>query len=196
MYDSDKILTTEKLKKLIIWNKHFGDLAKDTTGNSRSAAKWRKLLSGDEDYFPECDDYIKWSEITKALNYTPYNKAPEVDGGNFTHTYDNQATRQDRGLETGRHGPQLQTDSQRTSSGVDVPGLPNQIPGLLFADDAVVLSDSAENLQTSLDTISTFSGSWEMAVDVSKCAIMAINCDDAVEMTLQWQTTRTTDNYT
>ncbi|OMJ18144.1 Transposon TX1 protein [Smittium culicis] len=37
---------------------------------------------------------------------------------------------------------------------VDVPGLPNRIPGLLFADDAVVLADSAENLQTSLDAIS------------------------------------------
>ncbi|OMJ28731.1 LINE-1 reverse transcriptase-like protein, partial [Smittium culicis] len=57
-----------------------GDLAKDTTGNSRSASKWRELLSGDQDYFPECDDPIKWSEITKALNYTPNNKAPGVDG--------------------------------------------------------------------------------------------------------------------
>ncbi|OMJ12678.1 hypothetical protein AYI69_g9314, partial [Smittium culicis] len=35
-----------------------------------------------------------------------------------------------------------------------------------------------------------------MAVNASECAIMAINCDDAVEMTLQRQTIRTTDNYT
>ncbi|OMJ28516.1 hypothetical protein AYI69_g2007, partial [Smittium culicis] len=46
--------------------------------------------------------------------------------------------------------------------GVDVPGLPNRIPGLLFADDAVVLVDSAENLQISLDKISTWSDTWEM----------------------------------
>ncbi|OMJ09265.1 RNA-directed DNA polymerase from mobile element jockey, partial [Smittium culicis] len=72
----------------------------------------------------------------------------------------------------------------------------NRIPGLLFADDAVVLTDSAENLQTSLDAISAWSDAWEMAVNASKCAIMAINCDDAVEMTLQRQTIRTTDNYT
>ncbi|OMJ10744.1 hypothetical protein AYI70_g10143 [Smittium culicis] len=35
-----------------------------------------------------------------------------------------------------------------------------------------------------------------MAVNASKCAIMAINCDDAVEMTLQRQTIRSADNYT
>ncbi|OMJ16160.1 RNA-directed DNA polymerase from mobile element jockey, partial [Smittium culicis] len=79
---------------------------------------------------------------------------------------------------------------------VDVPGIPNHIPGLLFADDAVVLANSAENLQTSLDAISAWSDAWEMAVNAFKCAIMAINCDDAAEMTLQRQTIRTADNYT
>ncbi|OMJ09816.1 hypothetical protein AYI70_g10711, partial [Smittium culicis] len=69
----------ESFKTILIWNKHFGDLAKDTTGNSRSAAKWRELLSGDEDYFPECDESIKWPEITKALNDTPNNKASGVE---------------------------------------------------------------------------------------------------------------------
>ncbi|OMJ28273.1 hypothetical protein AYI69_g2258 [Smittium culicis] len=38
--------------------------------------------------------------------------------------------------------------------GVDVPDLTNRIPGLLFAEDAVVLEDSAEILKTSLDAIS------------------------------------------
>ncbi|OMJ09405.1 Retrovirus-related Pol polyprotein from type-1 retrotransposable element R2 [Smittium culicis] len=54
--------------------------------------------------------------------------------------------------------------------GVDVPGLPNRIPGLLFADDAVVLADSPENLQISLDKISTWSDTWEMKVNAAKCA--------------------------
>ncbi|OMJ13207.1 hypothetical protein AYI70_g8653 [Smittium culicis] len=44
--------------------------------------------------------------------------------------------------------------------GVDVSELPNRIPGLLFAEDAVVLADSAENLQTSLDAISAWSDAW------------------------------------
>ncbi|OMJ08094.1 Retrovirus-related Pol polyprotein from type-1 retrotransposable element R2, partial [Smittium culicis] len=81
-------------------------------------------------------------------------------------------------------------------SGVEVPGLPNRIPGLLFADDAVMLADSAENLQTSLDAITVWSYTWEMAVNASKCAIMAINCDDPAELTLQRQTISTTDQYT
>ncbi|OMJ14888.1 hypothetical protein AYI69_g8399, partial [Smittium culicis] len=89
-----------------------------------------------------------------------------------------------------------QNTTVECAKGVGVPGLPNRIPGLLFADDAVVLAESAENLQTSLNTISAWSDAWEMAVNASKCAIMAINCDDAVEMTLQRQTIRTTDNYT
>ncbi|OMJ20863.1 LINE-1 retrotransposable element ORF2 protein [Smittium culicis] len=54
--------------------------------------------------------------------------------------------------------------------GVDVPGLPNRIPGLLFADDAVDLADSAESLQTSLGKISTWSDMWEMKENASKCA--------------------------
>ncbi|OMJ13897.1 Transposon TX1 uncharacterized, partial [Smittium culicis] len=249
----------------VIRNKNFCDLAKDASGNFRSAAKWRELLSDDADYFPECDDSVKWSEITKVLNEASNYKAPGVDEGNFTHIYDNKATSQDRGI---------QTDSQRTSRkaydrvphmamihklrsisiggkllnvingmyydpkiavrigedisepsdhrygvlqgcpdspilfdlyindifsrvlGVDVPGLPNRIPGLLFADDAVVLVDSAENLQTSSDTISAWSDACEVAVNASKCTIMTINCDDAVEMTLKRQTIRTIDNYT
>ncbi|OMJ26268.1 RNA-directed DNA polymerase from mobile element jockey [Smittium culicis] len=79
---------------------------------------------------------------------------------------------------------------------VEILGIHDRIPGLLFSDDTVVLADSAESLQTSLDAISAWSDAWERAVNASKCAIMAINCDDAVEMTLQRQTTRTADNYT
>ncbi|OMJ11110.1 RNA-directed DNA polymerase from mobile element jockey, partial [Smittium culicis] len=80
--------------------------------------------------------------------------------------------------------------------GVEVPGVPSRIPGLLFADDAVVLADSAENLQTSLDAITVWSDTWEMAVNASKCAIMAVNCDDPAVLTLQRQTICTTDQYT
>ncbi|OMJ23206.1 hypothetical protein AYI70_g2413 [Smittium culicis] len=79
---------------------------------------------------------------------------------------------------------------------VAVPGISSRKPGLLFADDVFILSDSTENLQTSLDAISAWSDAWEMAVNASKCAIMAINCDDTVEMTLKRHKIRTADNYT
>ncbi|OMJ13137.1 LINE-1 retrotransposable element ORF2 protein [Smittium culicis] len=68
--------------------------------------------------------------------------------------------------------------------GVDVPVLPNRIPGLLFADDAVVLADSAENLQTSLDAISAWSDAWEMAVNASNCGILNISGLLAADMAL------------
>ncbi|OMJ17877.1 hypothetical protein AYI69_g7263 [Smittium culicis] len=60
VYDLDKNLITENEKKLEIWNQHFSDLAKDTTGNSR--------------------DPSNWADITAALNDTPNNKAPGADG--------------------------------------------------------------------------------------------------------------------
>ncbi|OMJ11556.1 LINE-1 reverse transcriptase-like protein [Smittium culicis] len=37
--------------------------------------------------------------------------------------------------------------------GVRVPGLTSRIPGLLFADDAVLLAESSADLKTALDTI-------------------------------------------
>ncbi|OMJ21724.1 hypothetical protein AYI70_g3299, partial [Smittium culicis] len=77
---------------------------------------------------------------------------------------------------------------------VEVSELPKRIPGLLFAHNAVVLDDSAQYLQILLDAISTWSEALEMAMNASKCTIMAINCDDAVEMTLQRQTIRSSDN--
>ncbi|OMJ28512.1 hypothetical protein AYI69_g2012 [Smittium culicis] len=66
----------------------------------------------------------------------------------------------------------------------------------MFAEDAVVLADSTENLQTSLDTSTVWPVTWEMAVNASKCAIMAVNCDDPAELTLQRQTISTTYQYT
>ncbi|OMJ19249.1 hypothetical protein AYI70_g4845 [Smittium culicis] len=41
--------------------------------------------------------------------------------------------------------------------GVTVPGLTSRIPGLLFADDAVLLAESSADLQAALDTITEWS---------------------------------------
>ncbi|OLY83842.1 hypothetical protein AYI68_g2009 [Smittium mucronatum] len=82
VYDKNKNIIIEKNKKLEIWNNHFGELANDSTGNSRSSTKWESLLITDGNYFPECDTSIKWSDITMALSDTPNNKAPESVGMN------------------------------------------------------------------------------------------------------------------
>ncbi|OMJ13226.1 hypothetical protein AYI70_g8640 [Smittium culicis] len=53
--------------------------------------------------------------------------------------------------------------------GVMVPGLTSRIPGLLFAYDSVLLAESSADLQAALDTITEWSDTWEMAVNVTKC---------------------------
>ncbi|OMJ21968.1 hypothetical protein AYI69_g5594, partial [Smittium culicis] len=146
VYNSKKILIIEKQSKIKIWRNHFGELAKDTTGNSRSSDKWEKLIPIYIDYYPECDSTILWTDITDALADTPNNKAPGADG--------------------------VPSEGVR---GVRMPGITSRIPGLLFADDAVLLAESSADLQAALDTITEWSDTWEMAVNASKCGIMTIS---------------------
>ncbi|OMJ11418.1 RNA-directed DNA polymerase from mobile element jockey [Smittium culicis] len=80
--------------------------------------------------------------------------------------------------------------------GVRVPGLTSRIPGLLFADDAVLLAESSADLQAVLDTITEWSDTWEMAVNASKCGIMTISGELTTDMTLQGQKVNSTDQYT
>ncbi|OMJ16027.1 Retrovirus-related Pol polyprotein from type-2 retrotransposable element R2DM [Smittium culicis] len=58
---------------------------------------------------------------------------------------------------------------------VRVPWFTSRIPGLLFADDAVLLAESSADLQYALNTITEWSDTWEMAVNASKCGIMTIS---------------------
>ncbi|OMJ09117.1 RNA-directed DNA polymerase from mobile element jockey, partial [Smittium culicis] len=80
--------------------------------------------------------------------------------------------------------------------GVRVPGLTSRIPGLLFADDAVLLAESSADLQTALNTITEWSDTWEMAVNASKRGIMTISGELTTDMTLQGQKVNSTDQYT
>ncbi|OMJ09680.1 RNA-directed DNA polymerase from mobile element jockey, partial [Smittium culicis] len=80
--------------------------------------------------------------------------------------------------------------------GVRVPGLTSRIPGLLFADDAVLLAESSVELQDALNTKTEWSDTWEMAVNASKCGIMTIRGELTTDMTLQGQKVDSTDQYT
>ncbi|OMJ20596.1 hypothetical protein AYI70_g4007 [Smittium culicis] len=66
-------------KKRLRWTEKFGDLAKETTGNSRCVDKWENLISIDCDYYPECDIDIKWADMPVTLVEIPNNKASEAD---------------------------------------------------------------------------------------------------------------------
>ncbi|OMJ15455.1 Retrovirus-related Pol polyprotein from type-1 retrotransposable element R2, partial [Smittium culicis] len=87
-------------------------------------------------------------------------------------------------------------DIFKSVSGVRVPGLTSRIPGLLFADDAVLLAESSADLQAALDTITEWSDTWEMAVNASKCGIMTISGEMTADMTLQGQKVNSIDQYT
>ncbi|OMJ22532.1 hypothetical protein AYI70_g2820 [Smittium culicis] len=80
--------------------------------------------------------------------------------------------------------------------GVRVPGLTSRIPGLLFADDGVLLAELSAYLQIALKTIIEWSDTWEMAVNASKCGIMTISGELTTDMTLQGQKVDSTDQYT
>ena len=63
--------------------------------------------------------------------------------------------------------------------GVDVPGkpkgLPLQCPGLLFADDLVLLADSTMELQISLNKMEVWANRWEMEIGAAKCGILCLH---------------------
>jgi exonuclease III len=85
--------------------------------------------------------------------------------------------------------------------GVTVQGVNEKISGLLFADDAVVLSESSEGLQSMLDRISSWADRWEMRVGHLKCGVMHFQSDndeeDQVESyTLQGGAVPVVDSYT
>ncbi|OLY78617.1 RNA-directed DNA polymerase from mobile element jockey [Smittium mucronatum] len=80
VYDKEKKLVTDSSLKSEVWASHFEELAKDTSGNSRNHIKWVNMMPNIKGYYQECDLEIEWEDIKKALNNTPSNKAPGVDG--------------------------------------------------------------------------------------------------------------------
>jgi hypothetical protein len=58
--------------------------------------------------------------------------------------------------------------------GVQVPGLKksSRIPGLLFADDAVLLASDRESMKSMLKLTDNWCQRWEMEVNTNKCGIM------------------------
>ncbi|OMJ27742.1 LINE-1 reverse transcriptase-like protein [Smittium culicis] len=79
IYNKNKELITETKAKAVAWAAHFEELAKDSTGNSRSPEKWKDIRNNIAT-FPECDSPLTWKEITEVLKSTPNNKSPGIDG--------------------------------------------------------------------------------------------------------------------
>ena len=56
--------------------------------------------------------------------------------------------------------------------GISVPGISSRIPGLLFADDAVVFADTEEVLVQCTNMLNNWAIKWEMKINVRKCGIL------------------------
>ena len=67
--------------------------------------------------------------------------------------------------------------------GIFVPGLDgdHRCPGLMFADDVVLLGASEKELKESLNHLQRWAERWEMEVGVTKCAIMLISPDSTID---------------
>ncbi|PVU86750.1 hypothetical protein BB561_006571 [Smittium simulii] len=154
--DTVGTLIVEQNQKLLIWSKHFEGLADDSTENSRTIINNKKygIQAGIANKLNAVDQ--KYSILDK-----------EQAGFDFAKAYDKVPHQaiinkiQSMGI-----GGRLLNLIQ-----VRVPGMKSKIPGLLFADDAVVLAESSEEMQLALDNITTWSDLHEIEINNIKCAM-------------------------
>eukprot|EP00204_Picochlorum_oklahomense_P000123 CAMPEP_0118808128 /NCGR_PEP_ID=MMETSP1161-20130426/35823_1 /TAXON_ID=249345 /ORGANISM="Picochlorum oklahomensis, Strain CCMP2329" /LENGTH=1104 /DNA_ID=CAMNT_0006737515 /DNA_START=107 /DNA_END=3423 /DNA_ORIENTATION=+ len=60
-------------------------------------------------------------------------------------------------------------------SGVTVPGLSQRIPGLLLADDAVILANTETEMRDNLAAFGEWATSWHMKIGHDKCGLMVLH---------------------
>ncbi|PVU89145.1 hypothetical protein BB561_005517 [Smittium simulii] len=65
--------------KLNVWEKKFGDLADDTTGNSRNNTKWDYIFSNKTMPYYEGNNIITWEKVTIVLEATQNSKVAGID---------------------------------------------------------------------------------------------------------------------
>jgi len=86
-------------------------------------------------------------------------------------------------------------------AGVEIPSVDGRrLPGLMFADDVVVLAPDALRLRRLLHRVETWADEWEMSVGASKCGVMVFDHDQAQgsqgQWSLQGQEVPVVDSYT
>jgi exonuclease III len=84
--------------------------------------------------------------------------------------------------------------------GVRVDGLFKRVPGLLFADDLVLLASTGRKLSKLMKHAEAWANRWEMGIGAAKCGVMVVGgSDDRArrrEWKLQGQTVQVVDKYT
>jgi hypothetical protein len=71
-------------------------------------------------------------------------------------------------------------DILQKMEGVWVPGCDEMLKGLLFADDAVILAETKEQLAAEIERVYGWARTWEMQVNVDKCGIMVFPEEDTL----------------
>ncbi len=80
--------------------------------------------------------------------------------------------------------------------GVEVqPSMP-RIPGLLFADDAVIFADSAQELRSGIEKIEKWCHKWKMTLNIGKCGVMIVGEEDSNVFNFNGTPLPTVDRYT
>ncbi|PVU90450.1 hypothetical protein BB561_004871 [Smittium simulii] len=77
--DINNNIITSLDAKLNVWAKHFGDLADDTTGNSRNNTKSDYIFSNKTMPYYEGNNIITWKKVTIVLEATQNSKAAGID---------------------------------------------------------------------------------------------------------------------
>lgn len=76
-------------------------------------------------------------------------------------------------------------DVMQKRYGVDIPGVPQEVegllPGLLFADDLVAIESSYHRLQRQADLITAWCQRFGMSVGIKKCGVMCVGTHGAAE---------------
>lgn len=61
--------------------------------------------------------------------------------------------------------------------GVEVPGLGERLPGLLYADDSGLCAANRDDLQFMLDRVGEWAYTWGMSFGIAKCGVFVVNGD-------------------
>ncbi|MCO5563787.1 hypothetical protein L7F22_017435 [Adiantum nelumboides] len=68
-------------------------------------------------------------------------------------------------------------DADGETWGLEITNFFRKMKGLLFADDLVLLANSPESLQTSLDKVSEWAKTWSMKFGIDKCMVTVFHGD-------------------
>ena len=75
----------------------------------------------------------------------------------------------------------IESAQQRVKVGDDM------VSGLMFADDLVGISETAEGLQEQIEKVLVYTRKWRVTANVSKCVVLVCNEDKKKPVEFKWK---------